>query len=204
VVTALSVVVVLAVVGWAARAQVRQQRARDRADDDLAARAATGDADAVRALGGRLTLGRPGDCQRTAAAARRHLTSRMAPAIATGLAKGEPRVADACAVMLEELGAPGMRAAWSLYAAGAPEPGRDRLRALLLRNPDFLAHELFELWAAAGGQGEPPHADLWRDAGLRQHLRALRDMGDPHVVPLAESLLRRLDQGQPEAAPAAR
>jgi hypothetical protein len=199
VVTAVAVVVALVVVGWAAATQARERRRRMRAADALAARAATGETSALEALGNRLTLGRPADCLTVAAAARRHLTSRMAPALAEGLVRGEARVADACAVMLEEVGAPGVRAVWALYASGAPEPGRDRLRAFLLRNPDWLARELFQLWADAGGRGEPPHADLWRDAGLHQRLKALRDMGDPHVAPLAESLLARLGAAEPVA-----
>jgi hypothetical protein len=208
--TALTVIVVLLVIAWAATTQLRQAQNRAKADEDLATRAATGDPEAVQALARRLTLGRVGDCLRAAAAARRHLTNRLAPAAAAGLARGEPPVAEACTAMLEEVGAPGMRAAWSLYTAqGTSEPARSRLRAFLLRNPDWLAHELFELWAHAGGQGEPPHADLWRDGGLQQRLRALMAMGDPHVVPLAERLLRRLgteapEVEAPEVAPASR
>lgn len=194
--TALWIIVVIAVLAWAASNQMRQQRRRDQTDDALAAAAATGAPDALRQLADRLTLGRPGDCQRVAAAARRHLTNRMAPACATGLAKGAKQVAEACATMLGEIGAPGLRAAWSAYLAGAPEPGQGRLRAFLLRNPDWLSQELFHEWADAHGEGEPPHADLWRSTGLQQRLIALRDMGDPHVAPLAESLLERLGVGQ--------
>jgi hypothetical protein len=192
------------VVAWAAWSRLRGQRARAREADALAAGAATGNPGAVQALGERLAASRPREGAELVAATRRHLANTMAAAIATGLARGDAAVAEACATMLVEIGAPGMRAAWSAYLAGPPEPARTRLHRFLVRNPDWLAHELFGEWAKAGGRGEPPHAELWRDAGLLQHLQDLRVTGDPHVAPLAASLLRHLGVDEPETASAAR
>ncbi len=203
-VIAAGIVIVLLVVVWAALTQYRGQQTRTRNAEALATRAATGRADSVKVLGESLAASRPRDSNDLVQATRRHLCSAMAPALASGLARGDVRVSEACATMLEEIGAPGVRAAWASYLAGRQEPGRTRVRGFLFRNPDWLAHELFGEWAKAGGPGEPPHADLWRDAGMLQCLKDLRVTGDPHVAPLAASLLRYLRADEPETASAAR
>jgi hypothetical protein len=200
----IGIIVVVLVVAWAALTRIRSQKTRARDADALAARAATGKADSVQGLGESLAASRPRDSEELVQATRRHLCGAMAPAVAAGLARGDKRVSEACATMLEELGAPGMRAAWRIYVGGGQEPSRIRVRTFMMRNPDWLAHELFGEWADAGGKGEPPHAELWRDAGLLQWLKELCVTGDPHVAPLAASLLRHLGVDVPETASAAR
>ena len=122
-------------------------------------------------------------------ACRRAFSRDVVPVLVAAMGHPSAAVRTDAAQALADLGSPGLRAVWRAVDGGTAGPAH---RAFLCNHPDWLFDRLIDAYQAQGAAAVRRHADLWRDAGLRRRLEALR--ADDEINRLrGEAILAALD-----------
>ncbi len=174
------VVVFLAITVVIAARAAGANAARRQAGSQLKAALSAGDSAAVLTAIRDIARRAPGTPTVTAEAlvlaARRTQRREVIPVLVALLAHRSPGAAQAAALALNDLGAPGLRAVWEAIAT------HSELRApgvgFLEGHPDWLFERLMDTFTQQGEAAVTGHQDLWRLPGMQHRLELLAQGSD--------------------------
>lgn len=127
-------------------------------------------------LGTRLCQANPRQAMAAVQASRTVFSRYVAPVLVGLLGHPSEAVAQAAAAALNDLGSPGLRAAWE--ARQGDNLRARRIGAFLVAHPDWLFERLLTSFVQEGPSSVQAHRSWWSTDGMQQRLQVLADTAD--------------------------